>query len=326
MITATVLIAFTGYALMDTFVIERSYEQVQSATTGTESAASATQITVGDETETDEEEESGERSGKTEHHRHGTEETGDSESQSSNVTAENSYEDENMTVQIREYEVNNTAVYVADIQLSSPEYLKTAFAQNTYGKNVKAATSDIAEENDAVLAINGDFYGARNAGYVIRNGVLYRDTGAGNEDLVIYADGSMEIINEDDVSAEELLENGAWQVFSFGPALITDGTVSVSEGEEVGQAMASNPRTAIGILGEGHYVMVVSDGRSEESEGLTLYELAQFMDSLGVETAYNLDGGGSSTMVFNGELINHPTTSGNSVKERSVSDIVYIGS
>ena len=129
-----------------------------------------------------------------------------------------------------------------------------------------------------------------------------------------------------DVSAEELLENGAWQVFSFGPALITDGTVSVSEGEEVGQAMASNPRTAIGILGEGHYVMVVSDGRSEESEGLTLYELAQFMDSLGAETAYNLDGGGSSTMVFNGELINHPTTSGNSVKERSVSDIVYIGS
>ena len=265
-------------------------------------------------------------SGKTGRHRHETEETGTSESQSSNVTAENSYEDENMTVQIREYEVNDTAVYVADIQLSSPEYLKTAFAQDTYGKNVKAATSVIAEENDAVLAINGDFYGARNAGYVIRNGVLYRDTGAGNEDLVIYADGSMEIISEDDVSAEELLENGAWQVFSFGPALITDGTVSVSEGEEVGQAMASNPRTAIGILGEGHYVMVVSDGRSEESEGLTLYELAQFMDSLGAETAYNLDGGGSSTMVFNGELINHPTTSGNSVKERSVSDIVYIGS
>lgn len=205
MITAAVLIAFTGYALMDTFVIERSYEQVQSSATGTESAASATRITMEDGTETDEEEVSGEYSGKTGRHRHETEETGTSESQSSNVTAENSYEDENMTVQIREYEVNDTAVYVADIQLSSPEYLKTAFAQDTYGKNVKAATSVIAEENDAVLAINGDFYGARNAGYVIRNGVLYRDTGAGNEDLVIYADGSMEIISEDDISAEELL-------------------------------------------------------------------------------------------------------------------------
>ena len=54
-------------------------------------------------------------------------------------------------------------------------------------------------------------------------------------------------------------------------------------------------------------------------------ELAEFMDRLGVETAYNLDGGGSSTMYFNGEIINNPTTSGRSIQERSVSDIVYIG-
>ena len=70
---------------------------------------------------------------------------------------------------------------------------------------------------------------------------------------------------------------------------------------------------------------VVSDGRTEESEGLSLLELAEFMDRLGVETAYNLDGGGSSTMYFNGEIINNPTTSGRSIQERSVSDIVYIG-
>ena len=99
----------------------------------------------------------------------------------------------------------------------------------------------------------------------------------------------------------------------------------MSETEEVGKAMASNPRTAIGMIDEGHYVFVVSDGRTDESEGLSLYQLAAFMEQLGVETAYNLDGGGSSTMVFNGELVNNPTTTGNSVKERSVSDIVYIG-
>ncbi|WP_330390340.1 phosphodiester glycosidase family protein [Blautia sp. Marseille-P3201T] len=72
-------------------------------------------------------------------------------------------------------------------------------------------------------------------------------------------------------------------------------------------------------------MFVVSDGRTEESEGLSLLELAEFMDTLGVETAYNLDGGGSSTMYFNGEVINKPTTSGRNIKERSVSDIVYIG-
>lgn len=54
-------------------------------------------------------------------------------------------------------------------------------------------------------------------------------------------------------------------------------------------------------------------------------ELAEFMESLGATTAYNLDGGGSSTMVFEGEVINNPTTSGKSIKEREVNDIVYIG-
>ena len=89
--------------------------------------------------------------------------------------------------------------------------------------------------------------------------------------------------------------------------------------------MASNPRTAIGIIDENHYVFVVSDGRSDESEGLSLRELAEFMESLGVTTAYNLDGGGSSTMYFNGSVVNNPTTGGSTTKERSVSDIVYIG-
>ena len=89
--------------------------------------------------------------------------------------------------------------------------------------------------------------------------------------------------------------------------------------------MASNPRNAIGYLGNNHYVFVVSDGRTSESAGLSLYELASFMKELGVKDAYNLDGGGSSTMVFKGEIINNPTTSGRSVEERAVSDIVYIG-
>ena len=89
--------------------------------------------------------------------------------------------------------------------------------------------------------------------------------------------------------------------------------------------MVSNPRTAIGIIGEKHYVFVVSDGRTNLSEGLSLYELAKFMKSLGVKTLYNLDGGGSSTMYFNGNVVNSSTTMGKTVKERSVSDIVYIG-
>ena len=128
----------------------------------------------------------------------------------------------------------------------------------------------------------------------------------------------------DRVTAEQLAANGAVQVLSFGPALIENGRLSVSEDTEVGRSKASNPRTAIGIVDNLHYVFVVSDGRTEESEGLSLLQLAEFMQKLGVQTAYNLDGGGSSTMVFNGTVINNPTTSGRTISERSVSDIVYI--
>ena len=189
-----------------------------------------------------------------------------------------------------------------------------------------AKTSEIASQCEAILAINGDYYGARESGYVIRNGVVYRDYGSGSTDILcIYADGSFGITNSTEASAQELVDSGVWQAFSFGPGLVENGAITVDQNTEVGKAMASNPRTAIGQISELHYVFVVSDGRTDQSEGLSLYELATFLQSLGVKTAYNLDGGGSSTMVLMGEVINNPTTGGSRTKERSVSDIVYIG-
>ena len=240
------------------------------------------------------------------------------------VTA-NRYEDENIKIEITEYETNDTTVYVADVTLSSADYLQTAFAQNIFGRNIKAETSETAAAHGAILAINGDFYGSRNAGYVIRDGVLYRDTSAGNEGLALMADGSFSFYNEGDISAQQLLADGARETWSFGPALLADGTIQVSETEEVGKAKASNPRTAVGVIDDLHYVLVVSDGRTRASEGLSLYELAAFLQGIGVQEAYNLDGGGSSTMVFNGVVVNNPTTGGSRINERSVSDIVYIG-
>lgn len=249
----------------------------------------------------------------------------DADSGIETVALRGSWQDENISITITEYFFNGTSVYAADVQLSSAQYLKTAFAENKFGKNITAATSVISAANGGILAINGDFYGAQERGYVIRNGIVYRDTPASVDVLCIYADGSMEIIDPAEVSAQELADRGAWQAFSFGPALIENGIIAAGTETEVGRAMASNPRTAIGIIDDLHYIFIVSDGRTDVSEGLSLYELAQFMQKFGVTTGYNLDGGGSSTMIFEGEVINIPTTNGRIFRERGVSDIVYIG-
>ena len=244
------------------------------------------------------------------------------------TVTDSSYKDDNITVNLSETTVNNTQVYVADITLSSSDYLKTAFAQNAYGTNVTAKTSVTAADNNAILAVNGDYYGANSTGYVIRNGVVYRDTvreDSSNGDLAIYKDGSFKVIYEDQISAEQLVNDGVVNLLAFGPALVENGEIAVDTNTEVGQAMASNPRTAIGIIDENHYIIVVSDGRTSESEGLSLYQLAEVMKSYAAKTAYNLDGGGSSTLYFNGQVINKPTTGGNKISERAVSDIVYIG-
>jgi exopolysaccharide biosynthesis protein len=287
-----IAVLYMGYVLADCFLIPKTYTSVS----GTSSSQTATTSTV-------------------------------SSTSSDATVTDTSYNDGNIKITITTKRVDGTTVYIADVQLSSIDYLQTAFADGTYGRNIKETTSDIAQSVNAILAINGDYYGFRDSGYVIRNGTLYRstkNTDSEYDDLVIYKNGTFASISEDDYTAQELIDAGALDVFSFGPTLVENSKVSVSENEEVDQSMTSNPRTAIGIINSLHYVFVVSDGRTSESEGLTLYELAGVMKDLGCTVAYNLDGGGSSTMYFNGEVVNKPTTNGNTISERKVSDIVCI--
>ena len=248
-----------------------------------------------------------------------------SKSNSSSGTVIGTYSDSKSKITVTQYRAYDSNIYVADVEVTDGTSILSAFANNTYGRNITDTTSDMAEENNAVLAINGDYYGARQSGYVIRNGVVYRNQGSNGEDMVISKDGSLSFISESDTTTDSLIQKQAWQVLSFGPVLVENGQVAVSENDEVGMAMASNPRTAIGTVAKNHYLFVVSDGRTSESAGLSLYELANFMKSLGATNVYNLDGGGSSTMVFQGEVVNNPTTNGNKISERAVSDILYIG-
>ena len=321
------LFSFSTYAMLDTFVIPHPMQSVEinaiAETTSTsgikESVEAAIQSKLGNNTDTTVETDSITTASEN------TDTAVETATSIEGGTVIGQYSDSKTSITLKQYREYDSNIYVADVTVSDASDLKTALANNTYGRNITDTTSDMAANNNAVLAINGDYYGARQNGYVIRNGKLYRDTSGNRDALVIQKNGEFKFVSESETSASELLQEGALQVFSFGPVLLNNGEISVGENDEVGMAMASNPRTAIGYLGNNHYVFVVSDGRTSESAGLSLYELASFMKELGVKDAYNLDGGGSSTMVFKGEITNNPTTSGRSGEERAVSDIVYIG-
>ena len=159
--------------------------------------------------------------------------------------------------------------YVAEVELGEASELRSAFANNQFGENIIEKPSEIAADNGAVFAVNGDYYGFRDTGIVIRNGVVYRDEGA-RDGLAFYADGSVEVYDETTTSAETLLAAGVWNTLSFGPALVENGVVVAGIDEvEVDTSFGNHsiqgtqPRTAVGVIDENHLVFVVVDGREK---------------------------------------------------------------
>ncbi len=210
--------------------------------------------------------------------------------------------------------------YVADIYVTSTSCVKTAFAKSTYGKNIREYVKSMAEDNGALLAISGDSYGESSRACVIRNGTLFSEDNGTSDVCVLYQDGTMKTYGASEFDAEEALADGAWQAWTFGPALL-DGSGEVLDAFHTTEYINKvNPRCAIGYIAPGHYKFVVVDGRQDNySAGVTISELAQLMHEEGCLTAYNLDGGKSAVMVYDGEYVNEPIGSA-----RTISDCIYL--
>lgn len=240
------------------------------------------------------------------------------------VATDTFYSNDHLSVTLTEIREHDTQIHIAEVRVSSAQYLLSAFAQNTYGRHYKQKVSVMAKNHDAVFAINGDNYGEREGGYVIKNGILYRTKGNANMDLLcIMPDGDFVFSHSKQNTANEILEMGTWQGLTFGPVLLDNGEIKVGKNQEVALCYPTNPRTVIGMVEPLHYYFVVADGRTGKSHGLSLYECADLMKRLGCTKAFNLDGGGSSVMVFQGKVVNFPTTDGDYL-EREVTDIVYV--
>ena len=224
------------------------------------------------------------------------------------------YVKDDLKVKLVETRTSNQHYWIAEVISSDATPLKGAMASDTY--NGKRETiSSMANRLGAILAINASgFYAKTNTpmGTVVRNGKLVNiDKSYTGEILSLKSDGNLAFTT---VNSEEEFKNlDIKQTFTFGPILVRDYQATELNDK------SRHPRTAIGQLDDNRYVLVVVEGRMEGADGMTLAELQQLFLQLGCKTAYNLDGGGSTTLYFQGKVINTPSDG----SERSVVDMIY---
>ncbi len=240
-------------------------------------------------------------------------------------TSQTVYEDESITVTMESRKIDDSVYHIAWVKIAHPSQLRAALA-GPYGSKKTAKTSEIAAANNAVVAINGDYFQYRSSGYEVRQGEVLRKTPNTKLDLlVVDENGDFHIFkksNKKELTAF-LQEHTPVNAFTFGPALVKDGEVQYINNTYGFAPQDRAPRVGIGQIGPLEYVLVVVDGRQEDySRGISIKMLAEFMGELGCQQAFNLDGGGSATMVFNGACYNSISDK----SERNISDIIYFAS
>ncbi|MDR1564535.1 MAG: phosphodiester glycosidase family protein [Oscillospiraceae bacterium] len=230
------------------------------------------------------------------------------------------YEDDTIKVKISKEKYDYQACTIAEVWITHPSQLRTAFAEGGYNSPTREHLSDIAKRNNAVLAVNTDYYNMRKDGIIIRQGILYRNKPSGRHMLIIDAKGDFHTIPENAFNLTEWENKGIINSFSFGPALVIDGVQQkMPNGFPEGAIWELHPRTAIGQLGELHYLVVTVDGKQAHSSGLLVNQLAAMMKEKGCIQAFNMDGGQSTVMTFNNKVMNIVAYDG----ERRLSDIMY---
>jgi hypothetical protein len=207
------------------------------------------------------------------------------------------------------------------VRPGSEEFLRTFFFGQDRDSRERTEPELIARENKLAFAINTDYYlyrVLRNArkkvmtvGVVLRGGeVLYDDPARKdvriipNRDLLaIYPDGRMEAYAYNGATAKELKRKGAWDVLCFGPVLLLGGQPT-EQMARIDKRLGNEPRSGIGMVEPGHYVAIVMQGRSTESKGCKLTYFTDLFQKKGCTIAFNLDGGGTASMIFMGETLN----------------------
>jgi len=231
-----------------------------------------------------------------------------------------SYKDESISVRIEEFREYDTTILAAYIDIVDPSQIRTAMTHR-YGSKRTAIGRVLSKRSNAVLAVNGDFFSFHNEGYLIRQGVLYRDRTNPTYDILIIDDkGDFHIIIDPTEEAAHGFEGNIINTFNFGPALVVDGEIITTTKEMTVGLYKPTQRMGIAQLGPLSYMCIATEGpENKGSVGLTIAQFAQLMKDRGAVMAYNLDGGSSSAMMFNDQKINALSTN----KNRPICDILY---
>lgn len=212
----------------------------------------------------------------------------------------------------------NIKYWICDIEVSSPDRLKYGLSYGSYGGS-RQTTSGITSSNGGILGFNASgfsFDTGKPSGMILQEGQIINGGKSNGNTLAINKDGIM-FIPKSGTTAEELSQQGVRFTTQFGPVLISGGErLSIKDGKPSG----NYPRTALGQVSPTKYVLVVADGkRPDYSIGLTPQQLQDIFIEKGCTFAYNLDGGGSTSLYFNGRLVNIPSDGA----ERPVADAFY---
>ena len=236
------------------------------------------------------------------------------------------YHDASLSITLEQITEDGVNYNIARVKIADASQIRTGLEDPARGKK-NNYVHNIAAKYNAVLAISADFFTKNSGGYVVRQGKVFRnqDKLYKNRDmLVIDNNGNFHIIyksNVDDLNAlMARTDISITNVFNFGPALVADGApLEIPDyytDKNTFNVKRPEPRCAIGQAGPLEYILVVADGRSDDSDGVTGAQLAQFMAAQGCITAYNLDGGDTALMWFKDDYYSRRT-------KRAQSDIIY---
>ncbi len=176
------------------------------------------------------------------------------------------------------------------------------FGEGFSGKTVYS----IAKEYNAVAGINGGRFadegglgnGGTPVGIVMSQGQLLWGEPGVKYNIIGFTNDNVFVVGK--MTTEEAINAGVRDAVSFGPTLIMNGKAS----EMSGSAGGINPRTAIGQRADGAVLLLVIDGRQPSSLGANYGDIIEVMLQYGAVNAANLDGGNSTCMYYNGQIIN----------------------